>query len=62
MNTNRNPYSPPRAQVADIAVARATSATQMPSGPLAWLGLADLMLLLLIARYALVLRSRGALR
>ena len=39
-----------------------TGTVAVPSGPLAWLGLADLMLLLLIARYAFVLRSRGALR
>ena len=39
-----------------------TGTVALPSGPLAWLGLADLMLLLLIARYAFVLQSRGVLR
>jgi hypothetical protein len=39
-----------------------TGTVAAPSGPLAWLGLADLMLLLLIARYAFALQSRGPLR
>jgi hypothetical protein len=39
-----------------------TGATAVPSGPVVWLGLADLTLLILIARYAFALRSRGILR
>jgi hypothetical protein len=39
-----------------------TGTVAVPSEPLAWLGLADLMLLLLIARYAFALQSRGVLR
>ena len=39
-----------------------TGAAPLPSGPVVWLGLADLTLLILIARYAFALRSRGVLR
>lgn len=39
-----------------------TGAAAVPSGPVAWLGLADLTLLILIARYAFALRNRGVLR
>ena len=39
-----------------------TGAAVLPSGPVVWLGLADLMLLILIARYAFALRNRGVLR
>jgi hypothetical protein len=39
-----------------------TGANSLPSGPVLWLALADLTLLILIARYAFALQSRGALR
>ena len=39
-----------------------TGASTLPSGPALWLSLADLMLLILITRYAFALRTRGALR
>jgi hypothetical protein len=39
-----------------------TGAVTVHSGPVLWLQLADLMLLLLITRYAFALRSHGALR
>ena len=38
-----------------------SGASTLPSGPALWLALADLVLLILIARYAFALRSRGAL-
>lgn len=39
-----------------------TGASAPTPGPVVWLALADLMLLILIARYAFALQSRGALR